>query len=1236
MDQTRQYSVGDCVDFKVKSVFGNYCELQDGQTVTYLQNTGNMRLVKGRTLHCKILSVSGPHPKVELLDYSDIDHKEKMIDDKVLTDILKEMGVAWSVRDFIKLVLTDDNDLSFDRHCHQWIQNLIEKQQDLCTIKSDCKNILEMSGLLDSSSLTEREMYQERLTTIIELLGYYILAKDMLADRPDEPERNAQEFIDSLLVRLKKSGYVYHPRKAFNILSSLFVLTPSLMSGNIERMFSVIKERDISQWKKEPFRTALLQVLELYVAGNEREIDKTKDNTMLLYNTIQALSIQLLLHDANAGDTDIIDYRLNASRLCTLVSYASMSNQIEIVNLALYNLVSSRYELPAYNLDTVGCDRFNFFVSNKAASVKEKIDTISTFTHNNVRLTVSDSGITLGSTAGNVRGVLPSRLSLWNNLQIMLDSKLENDDDLPKKGIERYKTLWTDIERDLFESGMSENNARTTKKSRKLYDRVEVSVIRQDTADPKKFYCTIEDGSGDEAYIYIEDIVPYNVQSPSVRHFISEKGNRLVFEAIISEIEDGEYHISMSDYVKAWAETYYYDDEDIICFVAKNQTRNSGFLPGVTTEGISVTIKGLEDISGLKAGDVITARLMGSSSGSFHIEAKAGSLASQFFNLNESFHILMEDFAIREKTPAAGGAEADVDTDRILDTSYVRQLIYIIDRIATLDNDDNEYIKAYNYLGFARMLSLLIGWEEQAAYYKGRMDIILMLHYFAINDRIDEESVIQMESMNADLFSSNVVLQNRFRQLQLVSYIGKAEHNGDLWEATNDADESVSELASLVLSYNFMSATNMYSQATDVQNRIKETLRLKGYESGLKLYGTGIEDKTTEYKTSIVYLADKTVDVPNMQEQMKVILAVINSFLNTDGGTLYIGVNDSGMGVGLESDLSYKEFKGDRDEYARSITDAVVEAFGKVVATLVDVRFDPDNEKPVCIVKVSPYKDGVQYNGMWYVRIGSTKRSLSKAEFNHYNTTERVFTTHTKPAAAPTPTPPSAPAEVRGEGGEPSREPKPVTVTATAPVENIPTSEIRFNVYEEYDPEFRPTIAYLQFLDKGKFRKVTEYNWEPGLLTLAVYDEDADGYLVLAYDNGYVAKVPMDEILRFDDRTTYSRYSDANLIFASIAHDDDALMSVTEEGKGAAGRTMLRIDSLTGIEEAKLGDYGGRFYNEGLARRVIQIDIIPCEMKDIFVNVLDKDKRSLGLPARTISDDIKLGLQKAGITLRLE
>jgi len=98
------------------------------------------------------------------------------------------------------------------------------------------------------------------------------------------------------------------------------------------------------------------------------------------------------------------------------------------------------------------------------------------------------------------------------------------------------------------------------------------------------------------------------------------------------------------------------------------------------------------------------------------------------------------------------------------------------------------------------------------------------------------------------------------------------------------------------------------------------------------------------------------------------------------------------MGVGLEQDLDYQEFSGDRDKYQRCIIDNIVKAWDKVVATYVDVNFDPTNDKPVCIVTVRPYTKGVHYAGYWYVRIGSTKRPMTLSEFEVFNSESRSLT----------------------------------------------------------------------------------------------------------------------------------------------------------------------------------------------------------------------------------------------------
>ena len=65
------------------------------------------------------------------------------------------------------------------------------------------------------------------------------------------------------------------------------------------------------------------------------------------------------------------------------------------------------------------------------------------------------------------------------------------------------------------------------------------------------------------------------------------------------------------------------------------------------------------------------------------------------------------------------------------------------------------------------------------------------------------------------------------------------------------------------------------------------------------------EDEVTELKTSMIYPADNKGMRPDEKKQIKELLTVVCSMLNSRGGTLYVGVNNMGFAVGIEPDFDY-------------------------------------------------------------------------------------------------------------------------------------------------------------------------------------------------------------------------------------------------------------------------------------------------------------------------------------------
>jgi hypothetical protein len=1215
------YKVDGIYEFRVRKQFPTYCEVIDELTdiTTYLRGTANLKLFKGQTVRCRILSIKEKHPRIELVDISEFEQNKANLNEEKLTELLSKRELTWNTKEFIRLLLTEENEKSFESQCHRWIQNLINKKIDLNTVRMDCSDILELSELLDLCSDAEREYYQERLTTVIEQLGYYVKAAELIANEADKSSTDTPTyFINALFNKLQISGFVYHPTKNFNILASLFLRRPELMNSRIKELLDIICQRNIDSWKKEPFNSAIIKLLELYIRECDGRIDKTKDNLELIKNNMQALALQLLLHQ-NPNDNTIADYRLNTARLCIISSYLYPLHPDWLVDMAYFYLFHSNAHLMNYTMDNIG------LIPHYIASLYpgSKIDTVNSFSQNKIKLMVSAEGIQLFSSGADntMKPVFPKDLGLWQGLQVFLSGKTSiNLNTAKPNDITPYQKVWEEIEDDLFNSASTiTTTAAKTKKQHRTNEIVRISFIRQDASNHNKYWCKIEDEIGGDGYIYVNDIVPYTINT-SLRHFLAPDGSRYVFEARIIDDENGVFHFSMLKEMKDAALDYYTYDEDIICSVGGTSIQG-GLAPAVSKEGISVSLKNASDFEGIGKNTIVKCRLLGRGTGTFHIQCEITEITAYDFDMTSAFRNLMEDYSVGKISENISSQEEEdiLESDRVLDESYVREVIFLIDRMAIIDKD---YVKSYNYLAFARTLCMLIGWESQAAYYKGRMDIITMLHYFARNSKVEEEKLEQLENVNAELFSNNVILRDRFLQLQAVSFLDRPEHNEDLFEVAKN-NPSLKELASLVLAYNITKESKMESTATDIHNRIKQQLNLKGFETGLKLYGTGEETIDTEYKTSLVFPAGKSFTA-NPDKQMEEIMKVVNSFLNTIGGTLYVGVNDYGLGTGVEEDLNYTLYHGDKDKYLRAIPDAMSLKWGNSLSTtyIEDIRFDTSNhDKDILMVKIRPHQMGVPFDGFYYVRVGSTKRKLTKEEFAEYQRLNRRL-------------PEQVEAETKPVAELPQEQDKPVMTAplVTSKEDEVRTSRIRKNVLAEYlDPEnYVEPVAFFKFLGNGKFRKLDEYDYDDqSLLTLTVLEHEVKSWLILGYDNGHVTKVSVEELMEYQPRD-YARYAEAKLIFASIANDDDAILTISRENK-TKPKVVMRMDTISTFEEGKLMDDGELPFNEKLASEFLAFDIIPARYKHQFDGILDKIKSFVGYPQNTVTKPMVNALHLWGI-----
>jgi hypothetical protein len=133
----------------------------------------------------------------------------------------------------------------------------------------------------------------------------------------------------------------------------------------------------------------------------------------------------------------------------------------------------------------------------------------------------------------------------------------------------------------------------------------------------------------------------------------------------------------------------------------------------------------------------------------------------------------------------------------------------------------------------------------------------------------------------------------------------------------------------------------------------------------------------------------KVSDVPG-----KMIVKTVAAFANTEGGDLFIGVNDAGEAVGLERDLAlFGKQHTQHDEFQQYIHQLIWDGCSKSSAGLYDVTFHMIDETEICRVTVKASKTPIYVkdgNGdALFVRVGNTTRPLSAREIVDY--TRRRF-----------------------------------------------------------------------------------------------------------------------------------------------------------------------------------------------------------------------------------------------------
>ena len=147
------------------------------------------------------------------------------------------------------------------------------------------------------------------------------------------------------------------------------------------------------------------------------------------------------------------------------------------------------------------------------------------------------------------------------------------------------------------------------------------------------------------------------------------------------------------------------------------------------------------------------------------------------------------------------------------------------------------------------------------------------------------------------------------------------------------------------------------------------------------------ETENVEFKSTLQYdIKKKSLNSILRMECIK----TVSAFLNTDGGILFIGIDDDFNILGLNNDYSVmpKEERN-KDSFELKLRDILGSACGTInIAGNVKIKFPIIDEKEICVVVVYPSSKPVytqeNRDKIFYVRSGNSTRKLDISEVTDY------------------------------------------------------------------------------------------------------------------------------------------------------------------------------------------------------------------------------------------------------------
>lgn len=333
------------------------------------------------------------------------------------------------------------------------------------------------------------------------------------------------------------------------------------------------------------------------------------------------------------------------------------------------------------------------------------------------------------------------------------------------------------------------------------------------------------------------------------------------------------------------------------------------------------------------------------------------------FDEEDSKRFSIEDFVYKNSFPLPEDVD-DVELEETLPKQLCRLLYYYQKTLRSASD-------RYRLLSTCRILAKLVGDEDATTYIEFVSDYLENVVAFA-DDEYSKITELQIPEEIKDDQGSFI----RSEIVRILMEYGKEEDSETLDSIINgSANDLLERIAKLVQSANRIKNVVSDNLLVHIKKEIISNLSIDTEdktdleESKGVFYG--VEDVTKEFKTSFFEAPDNSKHPQNWT-----IFKEVCAFLNSElGGTIYLGVQDTGYALGLDRDMmnlakiGNKAYVDNIDGYRRYILDDAKRFFADQ-SVLMNLTFTPLENDRVLAIKVEPWHNGiVEMDGKAFIRL---------------------------------------------------------------------------------------------------------------------------------------------------------------------------------------------------------------------------------------------------------------------------